>query len=208
MISDHTTSDRLRLARDGDNDQLGQLLEQYRGYLLMLGHRYLSDSLKVKIDPDDLVQITFEEATRDWSGFRGTTPGEFAGWLRNILKNNVSTAVARHVTAKKRSIRREVHFSGAGEDGDSAGKWLAERSAHTTSPSGKAIRAEAAQELYQALLHLPENQAEAIRLRYIEGLSLADISDRMSKSDTAIAGLLKRGLVRLRSLLRLDPEAF
>ena len=35
------------------------------------------------------------EAKRDLMAFRGTSPAEFAGWLRGILKNNVATAVTR-----------------------------------------------------------------------------------------------------------------
>ncbi|MEM9646385.1 MAG: sigma-70 family RNA polymerase sigma factor, partial [Planctomycetota bacterium] len=68
----------------------------------------------------------------------------------------------------------------------------------TSSPSGAAIREEAALELLEALHELPEMQAEAIRLRYMEGLPLAEIVERLGKSDTAVAGLLKRGLQKLR----------
>jgi RNA polymerase sigma-70 factor (ECF subfamily) len=55
--------------------------------------------------------------------------------------------------------------------------------------------------LLEALHQLPETQAEAIRLRYMEGLPLADIVERMGKSDTAVAGLLKRGLQKLRTIM-------
>jgi RNA polymerase sigma-70 factor (ECF subfamily) len=63
------------------------------------------------------------------------------------------------------------------------------------------VRAEAALALLDALHSLPETQAEAIRLRYLEGLTLAEIVDRMDKSETAVAGLLKRGLAKLRTTL-------
>jgi RNA polymerase sigma-70 factor (ECF subfamily) len=48
---------------------------------------------------------------------------------------------------------------------------------------------------------LPETQAEAIRLRYMEGLPLSEIVERTGKSDTAVAGLLKRGLQKLRTIM-------
>ena len=38
---------------------LGRLLEQYRGYLLMLAHRYLSERLRRRVDPADIVQLTY-----------------------------------------------------------------------------------------------------------------------------------------------------
>jgi RNA polymerase sigma-70 factor (ECF subfamily) len=198
VSSELTTTAMVIAAKGGDHEQFGRLLEQYRGYLLMLGHRYLSDKMRRRIDPADLVQSTFLEAQRDWHQFRGTSPAEFSSWLRHILKNNVATAVARHVTTQKRSINREV---AAPAGTSSAGNWLAQQPGGGSSPSRRVVRAEAALELLDALHALPESQAEAIRLRYLEGLPLAEIVDRMGKSETAVAGLLKRGLAKLRASL-------
>ena len=196
-----STTELVVASKGGDNEAFGRLLEQYRGYLLMLAHRYLSDRLRRRIDPADIVQLTFLEAGRDLSAFRGTTPAEFAGWLRGMLKNNVATAVTRHVTTQKRSVKREVTASPSPRNSDSAGAWIQQLPGSTTSPSGVAIRAEAVVSLLDALHQLPETQAEAIRLRYMEGLPLAEIVERMGKSDTAVAGLLKRGLQKLRSIM-------
>ncbi|MEM0926294.1 MAG: sigma-70 family RNA polymerase sigma factor [Planctomycetota bacterium] len=199
-----STTQLVVASKAGDNEALGQLLEQYRGYLLMLAHRQLSDQLRRRVDPFDIVQVTFLEAKRDLSAFRGTTPAEFAAWLRGMLKNNVATAVTRHVMTQKRSVHREVSAA-AGAANDSAGApWIAQLPGSTTSPSGIAIKAEAAIALLEALHELPETQAEAIRLRYMEGLPLAEIVERMGKTDTAVAGLLKRGLKKLRTTI--DPK--
>jgi RNA polymerase sigma-70 factor (ECF subfamily) len=196
-----STTQLLVASKEGDNEALGQLLEQYRGFLLMLAHRYLSERLRRRVDPADIVQLTYLEAKRDLPAFRGQTPAEFAGWLRGMLKNNVATAVTRHVMTQKRSVKREVHPSPASPDQDSAGGWIQQLPGSTTSPSGVVIREEAVIALLEALHQLPETQAEAIRLRYMEGLPLADIVERMGKSDTAVAGLLKRGLQKLRTIM-------
>ena len=192
-----STTALVTAAKAGDNEQFGKLLEQHRGYLLMLGYRYLSERMRRRIDPADLVQATFLEAKRDWASFRGSSPAEFNAWLRHILKNNLATAVARHVTTQKRSINREVAVS----PHDSAAEWIAQQPGNTTSPSGKVVRAEAAAQLFEALRTLPETQAEALRLRYLEGLTLSEIVDRMGKTEMAVAGLLKRGLAKLRVAL-------
>ena len=118
-----------------------------------------------------------------------------------MLKNNVATAVTRHVMTQKRSVKREVHPSQASPGQDSVGGWIQQLPGSTTSPSGVVIREEAVIALLEALHQLPETQAEAIRLRYMEGLPLADIVERMGKSDTAVAGLLKRGLQKLRTIM-------
>lgn len=200
-----STTALVRASKTGDNEALGELLEQYRGFLLMLAHRYLSASLRRRIDPADIVQVTFLEAKRDLGSFRGQTPAEFAGWLRGMLRNNVASAVTRHVTTQKRSLRQEVDGAAVRPGADpSAGPWIEQLPGTTTSPSGVAMRAEAALVLLEALHQLPETQAEAIRLRYMEGLTLAEIIERTGKSETAVAGLLKRGLKKLRQLLRSD----
>jgi RNA polymerase sigma-70 factor (ECF subfamily) len=201
---DMSTTQLVIRSKEGDNEALGQLLDQYRGYLLMLAHRYLSDRLRRRIDPADIVQLTYLEAKRDLPAFRGTTPAEFSAWLRGMLKNNVATAVTRHITTQKRSLKREVNTAPAGDNDSGDGAWIQQLPGSTTSPSGVVIRQEAVVALFGALHQLPETQAEAIRLRYMEGLPLADIVERMGKSDTAVAGLLKRGLQKLRKIMDTD----
>lgn len=196
-----STTELVVASKQGDNEALGRLLERYRGYLLMLAHRYLSERLRRRVDPADLVQVTYLEAKRDLHAFRGETPAEFAGWLRGMLKHNVASAVTRHITTQKRSLSREVDAAGPAVDDSGQPAWIHQLPGSTTSPSGVAIRSEAVLALIEALHELPETQAEAIRLRYMEGLPLAEIVERMGKSDTAVAGLLKRGLKRLRTIL-------
>jgi RNA polymerase sigma-70 factor (ECF subfamily) len=202
---DISTTQLVIASKGGDNEALGHLLERYRGYLLMLAHRYLSERLRRRVDPSDIVQLTYLEAKRDLPAFRGQTPAEFAGWLRGMLKHNVATAVTRHVSTQKRSLKREVDASPRNDNDSAGGGWIQQLPGSTTSPSGVAIRAEAVVALVEALHQLPESQAEAIRLRYMEGLPLAEIVERMGKSDTAVAGLLKRGLQKLRTLI--DTES-
>ncbi len=204
MEGSGSTTQLVVAAKQGDNDALGELLERYRGHLLMLAHRYLSERLRRRIDPSDIVQLTFLEVKRDLGTFRGETPVEFSGWLRGVLKNNVASAVTRHVTTQKRSLRREVDANRPGGDDSAGNAWIQQIPGSTTSPSGIAIRTEAAVALFEALHQLPETQAEAIRLRYMEGLPLSEIVERMGKSDTAVAGLLKRGLQKLRTIIDQD----
>jgi RNA polymerase sigma-70 factor (ECF subfamily) len=40
-----------------------------------------------------------------------------------------------------------------------------------------------------------------VRLRFYEGFSVSDIVRQLGRSETAVAGLIKRGLSRLRQLL-------
>ena len=133
---DMSTTQLVIASKDGDNAALGRLLEQYRGYLLMLAHRSLSEKLRRRVDPVDIVQVTFLEAKRDLAMFRGATPAEFSAWLRGMLKNNVATAVTRHVMTQKRSVTREVNANGPAGDDSGGAPWITQLPGSTTSPLG------------------------------------------------------------------------
>jgi RNA polymerase sigma-70 factor (ECF subfamily) len=61
---------------------------------------------------------------------------------------------------------------------------------------------ESAARLAAALAELPDDQREAVRLRYLEGRSLAEIAERMDRTVVAAAGLVKRGLIHLRKSMQ------
>jgi RNA polymerase sigma-70 factor (ECF subfamily) len=63
------------------------------------------------------------------------------------------------------------------------------------------IRKEQAVQVANALNQLPEAQREALILQHWNGQSLAEIGEQMGRSPAAVAGLIKRGLKRLRELL-------
>jgi len=189
-------------ALDGNSESLGDLLEQYRAYLTVLAKRYLNDRIKCRIDENDIVQVTFLEAQRDFKQFRGTTLEELLGWLRHILRNNVSSAHQRHLYTQKRSAGREAR-----SDPTDSGPALTEMlPAETSSPSKQVMREEAAVFLAHCLADLPDTQQQALRLRYVEGLSLKEIAQRMDKTEMAAAGLLKRGLLSLRQRMMTDSS--
>ncbi|MEM8734381.1 MAG: sigma-70 family RNA polymerase sigma factor [Planctomycetota bacterium] len=193
----------LNQALAGDADALGELLEHYRAYLTVLAQRYLDQRLKGRLDPADVVQVTFLEAQRDLPAFRGHQIEELLGWLRHILRNNVSSAHQKHIYTQKRSAGREV--SNSPTDSRPAITDLAP--SETTSPSQRMMRDEAAVYLANCLEDLPDTQKEALRLRYVEGCSLKQISEAMDKTEMAVAGLLKRGLKALRNRMVSDSSS-
>ena len=140
-------------------------------------------------------------AHRDLASFRGTTEAELAVWMRRILERDLFELVERHVVAQRRSVRREGRSLDASRSGASGGRPARPRElvpSEISSPSRKAMRGEGAIALARALEELPEDQREAVRLRHVEGLSLAELAEALGRSELAAAGLLKRGLRALR----------
>ena len=59
------------------------------------------------------------------------------------------------------------------------------------------LPAERAERLASVLERIDETRAEAVRLRYLEGLSVADAAERMGCSETALKSRVARGLADL-----------
>ncbi len=196
------SNDLLRLARNGDIRAKGQLLEEFRPYLNVIAQRMLNDRLRGRLDPIDIVQTTFLEASRDFDSFRGDTVDSLLAWLRNILRNNVHTAHQQHLATQKRSARLEQRISIKSESGASSLGMADVICSDASTPSQRLMKNEAAATLAAYLERIPETQRHAIRLRYLDGMSVKEISERMEKSEMAIAGLLKRGLRSLRQYMQ------
>lgn len=183
-------------AQSGDAAALGQLLETYRDQLRQAAEGQLDSHVRVRADASDIVQGTFLEAQRDFEQFRGESVAQLLAWLRQILDHNVSNTIQQHVFTQKRSIDRERSLDDSKQFGP--GKRRKPASGLST-PSHRAIRGEEAARLAVAIESLPDDQREAIRLRHLEGRSLQEIADNMERSIVAVAGLIKRGLRKLKS---------
>ena len=193
----------LRLARHGDAEALGRLLERYRGDLGRLAQRQLHGRLAARLSASDVVQQTFLEAHRDFAQFRGSAEPELLGWLQRILEHNLARVIRDHAGLHKRDVRREQSLEQTEGEGVNLAQELA--AGHST-PSQRAMRAEEAERLEKALAALPEDQRAAVRLRHLEGRPLADIARQLGRTPAAAAGLIKRGMQSLRKRLRQTSE--
>ena len=73
-----------------------------------------------------------------------------------------------------------------------------------TSPTQALSRKGKEARLFEALATLPADQRDALRLRYLEGLSSKEIAARLGKSDGAVRVMLTRSLDRLQHILGPD----
>jgi RNA polymerase sigma-70 factor (ECF subfamily) len=174
----------------------GWPLERYRDYLHLLARLQLDPRLRRNLDSSDLVQQTLLKAHANIAQFRGQTETELAAWLRRILANNLTDAVrqlGRQPGAQPPTVELALEESSARLEA-----WLADEH---SSPSQRAIRHEQLARLAAALAQLPEDQRRALELRHLQGCAVPDIGQQMGRSTAAVAGLLRRGLKKLRELL-------
>lgn len=200
MAPDPTPVPEMIDAARRDRDALGRLLARYEGYLQALAERDLDRRVRPRLGASDIVQQTWLEAQRGFGRFEGSGEPELVAWLARILERNLLQAVRDHALLQKRAVARERSLD---DSGGAVGGGLA---TGVSSPSQRAMRGESAVRLARALRRLPDDQREAVRLRHIEGWSLAEIADRMDRTAPAAAGLIKRGMRALRGILDEEGE--
>jgi RNA polymerase sigma-70 factor (ECF subfamily) len=172
-------------------------LERYRSYLLLLARMQLDGRPRAKIDASDIVQQTLLEAHAHRKQFAGDESG-FRAWLRRALVNNLRDAL-RAIRRGKRDVAREQSLEVVVEASSARlGEWLA---VDNSSPSQKAASNEDLLRLADALEQLPKPQREAIVFHHLQRWTLAEVAETLGRSEAAVAGLLHRGLRRLRELM-------
>lgn len=185
----------LNRARVGDIPALGQLLELYRSYLLVLARVQIGRRLQSKVDASDVVQDALLKAHAHRDDLRGRSEGERRAWLRRILTNTLNDLIRRYHHGRKRAVGRECSLEELlHESAASAAGLLADA---RPGPEDALQSSEDLLWLAEGLAELPEDQREAVRLRHLQGLSVGEVARQMGKTRAAVAGLLRRGLEAL-----------
>jgi RNA polymerase sigma-70 factor (ECF subfamily) len=196
MFGRNRRLDRQGVAMTQDAAEFGQPLERYRAYLDLLARAQLPGRLRRQFSASDIVQQTLLQAHRKREQFRGHSEAEYRAWLRAILARLLADAARRcgpDQAGRPQSLERAPE-----ESSQRLEQCLA---ADESSPSQGLVRQERLLELAEALARLPEDQRTALELRYLQGLSVAEVCRRMGRGTPSVANLLYRGLKGLRERL-------
>jgi RNA polymerase sigma-70 factor (ECF subfamily) len=174
-------------------------LENYRSYLKLLADIQLDPRLRVKEDASDIVQLTLFQAHKDLSSFRGTSEGELRAWLKKIMTNTLINVAKKH-TRQKRNAFLEISIDQQLQE--SAIRIVGELPADQTSPSQQMIRQERAEQLADAMSYLLKDEYTAVLLKHVHDWKVAEIAEHLGRSPEAVAGLLRRGLKKLRKSMQ------
>jgi RNA polymerase sigma-70 factor (ECF subfamily) len=178
-------------------------LEQRRPALVAYIEGRLGSTLRGKVEPQDIYQEVAIKALRELpkNDFCDRDP---FGWLCHLAEQCVIDA-HRHFAASKRAAGREQ--AGNVSAGEGSQDLIALLAASMTTPTQAAVRDEREERLRAAVAKLPEDQREALRLRYIEGLATKDVAARLHKTDVATRVLLTRLVHHLQELLEPGEKA-
>lgn len=140
----------------------------------------------------DVVQTVFRQALGDLGRFEYRGGNSFRNWLLTYADNKLRNRQQYH-DAARRTPDREVEAAVSQFYGSIA------------TPSQVVSAKESVQRFERAFAKLSETDQEIILLARIEGLSHAEIGERMGISVDASKQALRRAQVRLASHMALDP---
>ncbi len=174
MFEDEVLKLRFKL---GSEDALRRIYEKYLNYLLSVAMAFLNDAAA----SEDTVHDVFVALAQSADTFR----------LRGNLKGYLATCVANRARDRLREGRRQadhlVAHAGPEPQFEPAEDVL--------------VCDERAQQIYEALAQLPEEQREAIVLHIKAGMGFKQIAEMQNASYVAVQARYRRGMDKLRSIL-------
>lgn len=174
-----TVAELVLAAQDGDREAFGTLVERYQQAVY---HNALK-RVREHSEAQELVQEVFVQALRKIHQLR--TPECFGGWLRSIL----------HRLAINRSVRRPKEQSLENEA-------LEANFVEQLTPSAVAMANERAKRVRAGLKRLKTLDRTTLTAFYVDGQSLAEMSERFSSP----IGTIKRRLHTARKRLAEELE--
>ncbi|MEQ8860556.1 MAG: sigma-70 family RNA polymerase sigma factor [Pseudomonadales bacterium] len=154
---------------------------EFCSYYLPRLYRFALQRLPTPEDADDVVQVVLSNASRRIETYRGQST--LFTWLLGICRREVSKQLA--------SVSRDRDVVSLYQDG------YADQVASIPGPAGEepesmAARRQLLLRVRESLDRLPERQALALELKYVDGYSSQEIAAQLDLSDDAVQSLLAR----------------
>jgi RNA polymerase sigma-70 factor, ECF subfamily len=159
---------------------------------------YVHRHCRRREDAEDLTAEVYVAAVAAIDRFRGEA--SVITWLISIARRKLVDEARRR---GRRPELLEVDLPPGAADTAALAGWG--ESAAPESPEAALERRETAAEVRRLVLALPEAQREALLLRCVEELSLAEIARVLGRSENAVKGLLHRAKATVQE--RLSAEA-
>lgn len=150
-----------------------------------------------RLEPEDILQEAYAAAWANIQKAEFENFAAFLGWLRAIARNKIID-LRRNLLAEKKNVRRNIDQPA---EGSSYFNLLDHIAAPVSSPSRGVARNEALALLSGQMWRLPEDYRKVIQWRFVQGFSVAEVAQRLGRSEPAVHMLCHRALLKLRELL-------
>lgn len=190
--------------RSGKRELFARLLAEHRPRLRRIVAFRLDPRLRQRVDPSDVLQETYLEATQRLPEALAPTSPPLFVWLRFLALQRVAIAHRRHLAAEGRSVRREATW-GEQVDGNTSLLVAAQWADSQTGPSEAVQREERAARLRTVLERLDRADVEVLALRHFEELTHAEVAAILGLTRAGASHRYQRALTRLRDVLADEP---
>jgi RNA polymerase sigma-70 factor (ECF subfamily) len=191
----------LRCVAVGDQESWGILLTRHEERLRRTVAYRMDRRLQGRIDPQDIIQDAYLEASEHREEFLQQPDRPFFLWLRGIVGNKLLQLHRHHLGTQMRDAGREVSLYRGHLPGASSAALADQLLGHATRPSEAAIRAEMKIRLEEALNSMDPLDREVLVLRHFEQLEPAEAAEVLSIKEKAAGMRYLRALKRLRDIL-------
>jgi RNA polymerase sigma-70 factor (ECF subfamily) len=195
------TAELSALVQSGDQQAFGRLLERFRERLLRVIKFRMDQRLYGRIDPDDVLQEAYLEASQRLASYAANPTMPFFVWLRFIAVQRLLALHRHHLQAQVRDAEREISLFRGPLPGATSEDLAARLLGSQTSPSQAIIRAEQKMKLEAALNSMEPIDREVLALRHFEQLSNVEVAEVLGLNPTAASNRYVRAIKRLRTIL-------
>jgi RNA polymerase sigma-70 factor (ECF subfamily) len=195
----------IRQASAGDARALNELFTRHDDRLKRMVKLRLDSRVQRRVDPADVVQEAYLEASANLADYLQEPKLPFFLWLRLLTMQKLVLAHRQHLGVQARDARREIALYRGAYPQASSAALAAQLMGRFTTPSQAAVRAEMKLRIQEALNNMDELDREVLSLRHFEQLSNSETALVLGLTETAACNRYVRALERLRSVLTSLP---
>jgi RNA polymerase sigma-70 factor (ECF subfamily) len=195
----------IRQASAGDARALNELFTRHDDRLKRMVKLRLDSRVQRRVDPADVVQEAYLEASANLADYLQEPKLPFFLWLRLLTMQKLALAHRQHLGVQARDARREIALYRGAYPQASSAALAAQLMGRFTTPSQAAVRAEMKLRIQEALNNMDELDREVLSLRHFEQLSNSETALVLGLTETAACNRYVRALERLRSVLTSLP---
>jgi RNA polymerase sigma-70 factor (ECF subfamily) len=195
----------LQLAAEGDQNGWGTLFNRHRDRLRRMVALRLDHRLQGRIDPSDVIQEAYVEASARLPEYVRSPSMPFFLWLRFLTGQQLLVLHRRHLGAQARDAAREISLYRGRLPGMSSADLAAQLLGRLTRPSEAAVRAEIKIRLQEALNAMDAMDREVLALRHFEQLTNTETARVLGLRESAASKRYLRALKRLKEILQAMP---
>jgi RNA polymerase sigma-70 factor (ECF subfamily) len=189
----------LRRLRDGEIAALAELFDCYRSKLRQMLQLRMGTQLAVRLDPSDVLQEVYLDATRKIDSYLHDPRVSLFVWLRGLTFDRLLKLQRHHLGAQCRAADRELQLPER-----SSAALARQLLAPGVRPSTALLKAEIQDRVQQALNKLDHADREVILMRHFEEMSNNEVAEVLGLTVSGATMRHGRALSRLRQILKAD----